>query len=127
MAVVTVYTTVTKNRIMTPNILTMRSRDELLSLEERILSGLDQENDGIQWWAGHDLGIETRCGLSHNLIDAVHGIDKHLTMAVFYQREYSKKRSSGDFLLRSRMHNNGGDPSVDKQSKQSRGTTTTIL
>lgn len=99
-----------ENGVMTPNTLTARARDEVSSLGEKVLGDLDEIDGGIRWWSGHGLTTETRCGLSDYLIDAVHGIGKHLSMADFYLEEYSKKRLSADFLLRSRMRNNGGDP-----------------
>lgn len=88
----------------------MRARGEVSSLSASILGDLDEIDGGISWWSGHELTTETRCGLSDYLIDAVRGIDKHLSMADFYLQEYTRKRSSADFLLRGRMRKNGGDP-----------------
>lgn len=100
----------TQNWMMPPNTWTMRACNEVSTLEESILGDLDEIDGGIRWWSGHDLATETRCGLSDYLIDAVRGISKHLSMADFYLEEYSRKRTSADFLLRGRMRNNGGDP-----------------
>jgi len=95
---------------MSSNTWTLRARREVASLSESIVGDLDEVEGGIRWWSGYDLTTETRCGLSDYLIDAVRGIDKHLSMADFYLQEYTRKRSSADFLLRGRMRNNGGDP-----------------
>lgn len=95
---------------MSANTWTVRARNDVSSLAESILGDLDEIDGGIRWWSGHDLTTDTWCGLSDYLIDAVSGIDKHLSMADFYLNEYSRKRSSADFLLRGRMRINGGDP-----------------
>jgi hypothetical protein len=95
---------------MSSNAWIVRALNEVASLSENIVGDLDEVQGGIGWWSGHELTAETRCGLSDYLIDAVRGIDKHLSMADFYLQEYTRKRSSADFLLRGRMRKNGGDP-----------------
>jgi hypothetical protein len=109
---------------MSSNTWTLRARGEVSSLSESIVGDLDETAGGISWWSGHELTTEARCGLSDYLIDAVLGVDTHLSLADFYLQEYTQKRSSADFLLRGRMRKNGGDPvgrgtdiADDEQSK----------
>lgn len=78
----------------------MRARDELKALSNDIFDDLDVSEGGIGWWSGHGLSLETRCGLSDYLIDAVDGIAGHLGLADYYLQEYRKARTSGDFKLR---------------------------
>lgn len=95
---------------MSSNTWTLRARSEASSLSESIMGDLDEIAGGISWWSGYELPTETRCGLSDYLIDAVRGIDTHLSLADLYLQEYTRKRTSADFLLRGRMRKNGGDP-----------------
>lgn len=94
---------------------TIRARDEVKALSKDIFEDLDVTEGGIGWWAGHGLPVETRCGLSDYLIDAVDGIAGHLGLADYYLQEYKKARASGDFKLRNAQRR-GGPAYADEES-----------